>query len=77
MTALSMRRALAAAGFVLISLGATGAVSGGAAIVGAVPGVSTVLHVAGVLPPVERPVTDGVLPPVERPVTIGTLAPAG
>lgn len=64
MTAPSMRRALAATGFVLMSLGAAGSVPGSAAIVTAVPGVSTVLHVAGVLPPVERPSTAGILPPV-------------
>ena len=58
MTALSMRRVIAATRFVHMSLGATGAVPGGAAIVGAVPGVNTVLHVAGVLPPVERPLTE-------------------
>jgi hypothetical protein len=64
MTAPSMRRALAATGIVLMSLGAAGSVPGSTAIVTALPGVSTVLHVAGVLPPVEGPAIAGLLPPV-------------
>jgi hypothetical protein len=63
---LSLRRTAATVSFVLVSVGAAGPGPAGAAIVGAVgPGVSTVLHAAGLLPPVERAVTAGLLPPVE------------
>jgi hypothetical protein len=66
MTGLSMRRALAAAGLLALSVGGAGAGPGGATIAAAVgPSVSAVLHAAGVLPPVERALVAGVLPPVE------------
>lgn len=69
MTTSPLRRTLATVGVVLASLGAAGSVSGGPLIGALGPSIGTVLHAAGILPPVEHPATGGILPPVELPTT--------